>query len=68
VIQITHFDFGPISFPNNLISLELSQHCHPVDVVNSCVEGLMLLFKATGQINRIVGKGEQSQVAMLGYR
>ena len=61
-VKITNFHFGLIPFPNNLYSLELSPHCHRVDYINSCVQGLLLFFKATGQVERIVGKGETSQV------
>ena len=56
-VNVTNFDFGLIPFPNNLHSLELSPHCHKVDFINSCVQGLLLFFRASGQVKRIVGKG-----------
>ena len=64
-VNVTNFDFGLISFPNNLHSLELSPYCHRVDYINSCVQGLLLFFKATGQVKRMVGKGETSQVFIV---
>lgn len=47
-VEVSSFDFGLIPFPNNLISLELSHHCHEVDFINSCVQSLLLLSKVAG--------------------
>lgn len=61
-LEITSFDFGLIPFPNNLISLELAPHCQETDLINACVQSLLLLSKVAGEPIRIVGKGVRSQV------